>query len=353
MGRNIDFLMKQLLGIIVIFISLQSVGQSKKKQILFLNQKIDSLQTLLNVERSKSEDKLSKARVQAFNLQEKINSLESQVSETKKLLKESETALSSKNQINKEQQDIINKLKEELQVKEDSLNLLRSHQDIQLLPDNFFAISDDELIKLFNVKDSDLGDDYVSLYEPTEKPKYSIESRRFFSLSGNNYLVAVMGVRNPNNDHMHVGTSFIASFKLVKNKLFLCNKPFDTFENAHGEFGSPPIIENIFLSGRNQLSVSIISFWHGDGCSLEWRSLFSIDSNINIYYSYGEKSHEDDMGHKGDREWKNIYTTYEVEFKPNQSEYYDLEEREYNHDKLKNTRLLRFNPSTNKYEPVK
>lgn len=345
--------MKQLLGIIFIFISLQSVGQSKKKQILFLNQKVDSLQALLNVERSKSEDKLSKARVQAFNLEEKINSLESQVSETKKLLKENETALSSKNQINKEQQNLINKLKEELQVKEDSLNLLLSHQDIQLLPDNFFAISDVELIKLFNVKDSDLGDDYVSQYEPTEKIKYSIESRQFFSLSGNNYLLAVMGVHNPNNDHMHVGTCFIGSFKLVKNKLFLCNKPFDTFENAHGEFGSPPIIENIFLSGRKQLAVSLISFYHGMGYSFESRSIYSVNADLNIYYSYSKEKAEDDFGNKGTSNWNNIDDRYDIEFKPNCLEYYDLVESKYSHNKLKSKRTLRYNPSTNKYEEVK
>jgi hypothetical protein len=345
--------MKQLFGLLLILLSLQTVGQSKKKQIISLNQKIDSLQTLLNVERSNSEDKLSKARVQAFNLQEKITSLENQITQTKKLLKESETALSSKNQINKEQQDLIKKLKDELQVKEDSLNLLRNDEPIQLLPGNFFAVTDKELIKLFNVKDSDLGDDYVSLYEPTEKPKYSIESRQFFSLSGNNYLLAVMGVRNPNNDHMHVGTSFIACFKFTKNNIYLLKKPFDTFENAYGEFGLPPRVENIFLSGRNQLSVSMISFWNGDGNSLESRSLFSLDSNMNIHFSYSMRSHEDDMGMQGTHEWENIDVSFNIEFKPSCLEFYDLEERKYSHDKLKSKRTLRFNPSTYKYEPVK
>ena len=345
--------MKQLLGIIFIFISLQSVGQSKKKQILFLNQKVDSLQTLLNVERAKSEEKLTNAQVQSFNLQEKITSLENQIAETKKLLKESETALSSKNQINKEQQDLIKKLKEELQVKEDSLNLLRNDQPIQLLPDNFFAITDNELIKLFNVKDSDLGKDFISEYEPHRKPQYSILKKMFFSSQGGNYLLAIMGVNNPNDDHMHVGTSFIACFKFVKNNLSLCHKAFDTFKNAHGEFGSPPQVENVFLSGRNQLSISLISFWNGDGNSLESRSLFSLDSNMDIHFSYSMRSHEDDMGNKGFHEWENIDISFNIEFKPSCLEFYDLEERKYSHDKLKSKRTLRFNPSTNKYEEVK
>ena len=353
MGSNIDFLMKQLVGIIFIFISLQTVGQSKKKQILFLNQKVDSLQTLLNVERTKSEEKLTNARVQSFNLQEKITSLETQITETKKLLKESETALSSKNQINKEQQDLINKLKEELQVKEDSLDLLRSEQDIQLLPDNFFVVSDNELIKLFSVKDSDLGENFVSKTDLNLRPKYSIIGRQFFSLEGRVYLLAIMGVDNPNDDHVYVGTSFIACFKLTKSKLILFSETFNTIDYAYGEFGSPPRLEKFLISGKKLISVSLISFYTGMGYDLQGRSLFSLDKNMNFHVGYNEQSHEDDSGNQGSDDWENIDTSFEIDFKPNKDEYFYLEEREYSHDKLKNTRLLRFNPSTNKYEPVK
>ena len=353
MGSNIDFLMKQLLGIIFIFISLQSVGQSKKKQILFLNQKVDSLQTLLNVERAKSEEKLTNAQVQSFNLQEKITSLENQIAETKKLLNESETALSSKNQKNKEQQNLIKKLKEELQIKEDSLNLLRNDEPIQLLPGNFFVVSDNELIKLFSVKDSDLGENFVSKTDLNLRPKYSIIGRQFFSLEGRVYLLAIMGVDNPNDDHVYVGTSFIACFKLTKSKLILFSETFNTIDYAYGEFGSPPRLEKFLISGKKLISVSLISFYTGMGYDLQGRSLFSLDKNMNFHVGYNEQSHEDDSGNQGSDDWENIDTSFEIDFKPNKDEYFYLEEREYSHDKLKNTRLLRFNPSTNKYEPVK
>ena len=353
MGSNIDFLMKQLVGIIFIFISLQIVGQSKKKQILFLNHKVDSLQTLLNVERSKSEEKLSNARVQNFNLQEKITSLENQITQTKKLLNESETALSSKNQINKEQQDLIKKLKEELQIKEDSLNLLRNEQDIQLLPDYFYSISDDELIRLFNVKDSDLGENFVSKTDLNLRPKYSIIGRQFFSLEGRIYLLVIMGVDNPNDDHVYVGTSFIACFKLTKSNLILCSKAFNTIDYAYGEFGSPPRLEKFLISGKHQISISLISFYTGMGYDLQGRSIFCMDRNMNFHVGYDEQSHEDDSGNQGSDDWENIDTTFEIEFKPNCNEYYDLVESKYSHNKLKSKRTLRYNPSTHKYEQVK
>jgi len=345
--------MKQLFGLLLILLSLQTVGQSKKKQIISLNQKIDSLQTLLNVERTKSEEKLTNARVQAFNLQEKITSLENQITETKKLLKESETALSSKNQLNKEQQDLINKLKEELQIKEDSLNLLRSDQDIQLLPDNFFAISDDELIKLFNVKDSDLGKDFISVDGPNYFPKYSIIGKQYFSFSGYQYLIAVMGVHNPNELHIDRGTSIIACFKKVDSKFILYGQKLNTTGSASGESGKPPIFENVFVSGRKQLTVSLISFYHGMGYSFESRSIYSVNDDLNIYHSYSKEKAEDDFGNEGTSNWNNIDDRYDIEFKPNCLEYYDLVESKYSHNKLKSTRTLRYNPSTHKYELVK
>jgi hypothetical protein len=343
--------MKQLLGIIFIFISLQSVGQSKKKQILFLNQKVDSLQALLNVERSKSEENLTNARVLAFNLQEKINSLESQVSETKKLLKEIETALSNKNQINKEQQDIINKLKEELQVKEDSLNLLRSHQDIQLLPDNFFAISDVELIKLFNIKDKDLGTEFISEYEPDLKPEYSIQGKQFFELARKYYLLAVMGVSNPNSYHSSRGTCFVQNFIKTNKGWVPCGKTFEESDIPTG-WGKPPTLENFQRCGAQKICVSISGGFLNMGYYFGQTDIIGLDKNFNfkILHSYTD---ENDGGNTGSDDRKNIDTSFEIDFKPSKSEYYDLEEREYNHDKLKNTRLLRFNPSTNKYEPVK
>ena len=346
MGSNIDFLMKQLLGIIFIFISLQSVGQSKKKQILFLNQKVDSLQTLLNVERAKSEEKLTNAQVQSFNLQEKITSLENQIAETKKLLNESETALSSKNQINKDQQDIINKLKEELQVKEDSLDLLRSHQDIQLLPDNFFAISDDELIKLFNIKDKDLGTEFISEYEPDLKPEYSIQGKQFFELNSKYYLLAAMGVSNPNSHHSARGTCFIQIFEKISHEWVPANKFFDGEEPTVG-WGAPPSVGTFQKCGKQRICFNISGDYMSNGDYISENIIVSFDKNFNfqILHRYTD---ENDGGNGGD-----IDTIYKIDFKPNQSEYYDLEEREYSHDKLKNTRLLRFNPSTNKYEPVK
>lgn len=354
MGSNIDFLMKQLLGIIFIFISLQSVGQSKKKQILFLNQKVDSLQALLNVERSKSEENLTNARVLAFNLQEKINSLESQVSETKKLLKESETALSSKNQINKEQQDIINKLKEELQVKEDSLELLLKDEPIQLLHGNFFYVSDNELIKLFNVKDEDLGEYFISRDNPEWKPKYSIIGKQYFTISGEYFLLAVMGVQNPNDYHVNVGTSIIGCFKIENSKLILYANTFDTRESAHGESGQPPIFERFFISGKRQISVSLISFYNGMGYHLEHRAIYNVSRNLIIYNTYIEEKATDDKGNKNDKaNWNNIDERFDIEFKANCTEYHDLVESKYSHNKLKSKRTLRYNPSTHKYEPVK
>jgi hypothetical protein len=135
---------------------------------------------------------------------------------------------------------------------------LRSDQDIQLLPDNFFALSDNELIKLFSVKDSDLGENFVPESNLNLRPKYSIIGRKFFSSEGRVYLVAIMGVNNPNDDHVFAGTSFIACFKLINSKFFICNKPFNTIEEAYGDFGRPPSFENISISGRDQLSISLI-----------------------------------------------------------------------------------------------
>jgi hypothetical protein len=338
--------MKQLFGLLLILLSLQTVGQSKKKQIISLNQKIDSLQTLLNVERTKSEEKLTNARVQAFNLQEKITSLENQITETKNFLMQSETALSSKNQKNKEQQDLINKLKEELIVKEDSLNLLRSDQDIQLLPANFFAISDNELIKLFNIKDKDLGTEFIAEYEPDLKPEYSIEGKQFFELNSIYYLLAAMAVSNPNSHHSARGTTFIQIFKKTDHDWIPTGKCYDGIEPKTG-WGNPPSVGSFQKCGKQRICLNFSGGYMGTGYYTGENIILSFDKNFKfkILHSYID---ENDGGNGGD-----INTTYEIEFKPNQAEYYDLEEREYSHDKLKKKRLLRYNHSTYKYELVK
>jgi hypothetical protein len=338
--------MKQLFGLLLILLSLQTVGQSKKKQIISLNQKIDSLQTLLNVERTKSEENLSNAQVQNFNLQEKITSLESHITQTKKLLNESETELSSKNQINKEQQDLINKLREELQVKEDSLNLLRNDQDIQLLPANFFAVSDNELIKLFNIKDKDLGTEFISEYEPDLKPEYSIEGKQFFELNSKYYLLAAMAVSNPNSHHSASGTTFIQIFKKIDYDWIPTGKCYNGIEPKTG-WGQAPSVGSFQKCGKQRICLNMSGDYMGTGYYTGENIILSFDENFNfkILHSYID---ENDGGNGG-----NIDTTFEIEFKPNQAEYYDLEEREYSHDKLKKKRLLRYNPSTYKYEPVK
>jgi hypothetical protein len=97
----------------------------------------------------------------------------------------------------------------------------------------------------------------------------------------------------------------------------------------------------------------MISFWSGYGNGLEWRNIFSIDSKMNIYLSYKHESSKDDSGLEGLSDWKNINIAYKIEFKPNCTEYYDLVESKYSHNKLKSKRTLRYNPSEQIYEPVK
>ncbi|MFM7662606.1 MAG: hypothetical protein ACKO6A_08070 [Bacteroidota bacterium] len=197
------------------------------------------------------------------------------------------------------------------------------------------SVKDNELIKLFNISRSSLGSEFVNNSEPERKPKFRIEGKQYYSIGSEKYLLAAMGITNPNELHMAFGSMNIGLFKYEGDRW----NRIDLVKNVSipSEFGEYGEIEKFELFGPKNICIGVSGHFMAQGIMDERQCIIGVVENkLKVIYS-GEKSFNDEANFGNqDREIR-------ISFKKTDSGFYELKEEKYSKKRLTKTNIKVFN----------
>lgn len=337
---------KLILSLTAIIICFQSYtfSQSKKEQIQILSTRLDSLKTVQSSEKQNFEKRKTELESSISNFDQRTSELLNTLSTKKENLQ---------NQIleNKESEKDILALKLELKSMEDSIQKILDDQPIKFLESSLINISNEELILLMNVKDEDLGEQFINNYSPDLKPIYEIIGKQLYTLKGKVFCLVVMGVTNPNNYHVYSGTNYLACFEVINDNWKLLNHSKNTEYNPGAGFGNPGWLDKFVLFGDQKLAIILEGGYTGMGLEMGKRAIYGVDNENKIHLIYEGQTYENDQANKGSDMYQNKDDEYQISFqKSTSSKYYDLIETKKDHGKKVKTTILKFNENTMKYE---
>lgn len=213
---------------------------------------------------------------------------------------------------------------------------------IKLLANSVNPINDKDLIKLFNITLSDLGSDFVNENDPDKKPEFKIIGKQYYSIDSENYLLAVLGITNPNDLHISSGSINIGlfQFKSIQWKRTDLLKNVGVF-SGYGAIGE---IENYNVFGTKNVSVSLFGSYMSQGVFEENRVIIGVVNNSLKEIYVAQKSFNDE-GNLG-TEAKET----QVSFMKTKDKYYELKEVKLSKNRVIETSFLRFNEKELKYE---
>jgi hypothetical protein len=333
------------LVLLFVFIGFSLFGnaQTKKEQIQILNTRLDSLKTVQSIEKQ--------------NFETRKNELESSIANSDQKSTELLKTLSTKqenlqNQIQENQkldQDILS-LKLELKSIEDSIQKILDGQPIKLLESSLINVSNEELIGLMNVSNSDFYEGFFTIWNGSNNSNnvntidyLEISGKQLFQLSGTKYCVAVVPVQSPNSFVSSEGTSILALFK-INNGFWTLLSKYNT--NFGGQLGNPPSFEKFSLMGDKNITLELSNFLQGQGSTHHQRMIFAILNNEFVSV-YGGDKHYDEFGRAGSS--ANSSDT-EVTFIKSNSKFFDLQVKVQEKGKKVKMTILKFNETTMKYE---
>jgi hypothetical protein len=308
-----------------------------------LTTRLDSLKTV------KSSEKL--------NFETRKKELESSISKsdqkTNELLKEISIKNENlQNQISENQkldQDILS-LKLELKSIEDSIQIHIDNQPIILLDNSYLGKSDNEIIKLLNISNSDFYEGFFTIWNGSNNTNnvntidyLEISGKQLFQLSGTKYCVAVVQVQSPNSFVSSEGTSILALFK-INNGFWTLLSKYNT--NFRGQLGNPSYLDKFSLMGDKTLAVELSNFSQCQGSTHRYRMIYALVNNEFVLVYQGDK-HYDEFGRAGSL--ANSSDT-EVTFMKSNSKFFDLQVKVQEKGKKVKTTIFKFNESTMKYE---
>jgi hypothetical protein len=339
-----NYFMKIVLNLILMFSIIGiSFSQSNKEQIQILGSRLDSLKTIQSNEK------------QSF--EKRKNELESSITlshqKTAELLKELSIKNENlQNQISENQkldQDILS-LKLELKSIEDSIQIHIDNQPIILLDNSYLGKSDNEIIKLLNISNSDFYEGFFTIWNGSNNTNnvntidyLEISGKQLFQLSGTKYCVAVVQVQSPNSFVSSEGTSILALFK-INNGFWTLLSKYNT--NFGGQLGNPSDLDKFSLMGDKTLAVELSNFSQGQGSTHQYRMIYALVNNEFVLVYQGDK-HWDEFGRAGSS--ANSSDT-EVTFIKSKSKFSDLQVKVQEEGKKVKTTTLKFNETTMKYE---
>lgn len=203
------------------------------------------------------------------------------------------------------------------------------------------SVNDNDLIKLFNISRTSLGSDFVNETEPSRKPEFKIVGKQYYSIGTENYLLAAMGITNPNDFHMSSGSMNIGLFQYEGDRW----NRIDVVKNVAipSGFGGYGELEKFEVFGPKNICVSVSGGYMAQGNMEEQRCIIGVvDNALKVIYS-GEKSFNDE-GAEGtqDKETR-------ISFKKSESGFYEMKEEKYSKKRLSKTTLKVFNEKTSKY----
>jgi hypothetical protein len=327
-------LILSLTGIIFCFQS-YTFSQSKKEQIQILSTRLDSLKTV------QSSENLSYIK-RKTELESSISNFDQRSSELLNTLSTKKENLQNQILENKELEKDILALKLELKSIEDSIQKILDDQPIKLLDFSLINVSDEELIKLFNINVEELKSDLD--YRLVQEYFIDIGGKQVFSLGGKNYCSLMLTITFPSFPFGFPGTT-IMGLLVETNGIWNLIKKTDVFFG--GQAGNPSVLEKYGLMGDKILFVKLNNYWMQHGTSNEETKVFALIENEFISVYSGLKGQNDQMS-----TWsQNIDDEYDIEFKKStSSKYNDLIETKKSHGKKVKTTILKFNENTMRYE---
>jgi hypothetical protein len=215
-------------------------------------------------------------------------------------------------------------------------------ETMRLLDESIYPISNAELIKLFNITNSSLGNEFVNEMEPSRKPSYQIIGKQFYTIGTKNYLLAVMGITNPNDFHFASGKQVVALFLYEADRW----NRIDMMRNVSvtSGFGNYGGFEKFHMFGNKNVAVSLDGGFMAQGNFEEHRTIVGvIDEKLYEVYT-AQKTFNDEgaMGNQDDN------TT--VSFQKIDDGFYELKEVKNSKGSAPQTRVLSFNTNKMKYQ---
>ena len=205
-------------------------------------------------------------------------------------------------------------------------------------------VNDNDLITLFNISRTSLGSDFVNENDDSiiaEIAEYKIVGKQYYAIGSENYLLAAMGIKNPNDAHMSNGSMNIGLFQYEGdrwNRIDLV-KNVD-IQNENGLYGE---LEKIEEFGQKNICISVYGGYSAPGIQLEQRCVIGVVNN-SLKVIYSEEKSMNDKGYDGleDKETR-------ISFKKSETGYYELKEEKYSKKRLSKTNIKVFNEMKMKY----
>jgi hypothetical protein len=320
-----------------------SFSQSKKEQIQILTARLDSLKSIQSNEKE--------------TFEKRSNELESSISKNhQKISQLLELHLTNKESLRLEiqedqrlDQEILS-LQSRLKFIKDSIQIYIDNQPIMLLNNSEMVKSDNEIIKLSRISNSDFYEGFFTLWNGSSNSNnvniidfLRISGKQLFQFAGKKYCVVVMSVWSPNTFVSSEGTSLIALFE-VNNGFWGLLCKYNT--NFGGQLGNPSDLDKFSLMGDKTLAIEFSNFTQGQGITHQQRMILAIIKNEFVPVYWGDK-HWDELGRTGSSA---NATDAIVTFIKSNSKFYDLEIRVQEKGKKDKTTILKFNETTLKYE---
>ena len=203
-------------------------------------------------------------------------------------------------------------------------------------------VNDYELIKIFNISRGSLGSDFVNENDPTIKPQYNIVGKQYYSIGSDNYLIAAMGITNPNDFHASAGSMNIGLFQYEGDQW----NQFDLFKNVAipSGFGGYGEFENIEVFGPKNICVIVSGGYMGQGNMEEQRCVVGVvENSLKVIYEAQKSTNDEGAGGTEDKETR-------ISFKKSEAGYYELKEDKYSKKRLIKTNVKVFNEKKLKYD---
>jgi hypothetical protein len=210
-------------------------------------------------------------------------------------------------------------------------------------------ISDKAIIKLFNISINSLGDEFISYFDKSIKPTFKIMDKKIYTIGKNEYILAILGINNPNDDHVHQGNTCLGLLKYVNEK-WTMHSIKKNLDGGFG-FGDPSPIEKIYQFGKKNLAVSLLSGYTGMGVDESRRVLYGIiDENFyKIFENEKKYNNEYTAGVEDPSEFEYIDNESKISFEKSTNNFYTLKIIKTSFGKVQKTSLLRFNEKLKKY----
>jgi hypothetical protein len=202
-------------------------------------------------------------------------------------------------------------------------------------------VNDNDLIKLFNISRSSLGSDFVNENDPSIKPEFKIVGKQYYTIGSDNYLLAAMGITNPNDFHMSSGSMNIGLFQYEGDRW----NRIDLVKNVAipSGFGGYGELENIEVFGSKNICVIVCGGYMAQGNMEEQRVVVGVVENtLKVIYSAQKSMNDEGAGGTGDKETR-------ISFMKSETGYYELKEEKYSKKRLTKTNVKVFNETKLKY----